>query len=124
MTTDLVTVLESEPIELVVSVMDWHQVRHIPVEDTAENLVGLLTYLTVVRFMNRNEGSMDAPVSEIMVRELVTVSPETPTIEAVRMMREQKVSCLPVVRDNKIVGLITERDFLRISEELMEEKLA
>ena len=124
MTTDLVTVVESEPIELVVSVMDWHQVRHIPVEDTDENLVGLLTYLTVVRFMNRNEGSMDAPVSDIMVRELVTVSPETPTIEAVRMMRERKVSCLPVVRAGKIVGLITERDFLRISEELMEEKLA
>lgn len=67
---------------------------------------------------------MDAPVSDIMVRELVTVSPETPTIEAVRMMRERKVSCLPVVRAGKIVGLITERDFLRISEELMEEKLA
>ncbi|MEZ4460257.1 MAG: glutamate-cysteine ligase family protein [bacterium] len=124
MTTDIITVNKDEPIELVVSVMDWQQVRHIPIEDNDENLVGLVTYLTVVRYLNRNEGSTDAPVSQIMTRQVITIGPETSTIEAVRLMRERKISCLPVVRDGKLVGLITERDFLKICEELMEEKLA
>lgn len=123
MTTDIVTVSQDEPIELVVSVMDWQQVRHIPVEDNDENLVGLLTYLTVVRYLNRQEGSVDDPVSKIMHTDVVSVSPQTPTLEAVRLMRDRKVSCLPVVRDGKLVGLITERDFLRIAEELLEERL-
>jgi CBS domain-containing protein len=59
-----------------------------------------------------------------MHTEVVTVTPETLTTDAVRIMRENKVSCLPVVRDGKLVGLVTERDFLRITEELMEEKLS
>lgn len=123
MKTDIITVNQDEVIDLVVSVMDWQQERHIPVEDDQENLVGIVTYLTILRYLNQ-EGERGDAVSTIMHTEVVTVTPETLTTDAVRIMRENKVSCLPVVRDGKLVGLVTERDFLRITEELMEEKLS
>lgn len=124
MSTDIITVNQDELIDLVVSVMDWQRERHIPVEDDQENLVGLVTYLTILRYLS-HDGKRDesVPVSTIMLTDVVTITPETLTVDAVRIMREHKISCLPVVRDGKLVGLITERDFLRISEELMEEKL-
>jgi len=121
MRTDLITVNKDELIDLVVSVMDWQQERHIPVEDDQENLVGIVTYLTILRYLNQ-EGARSDAVSTIMHTEVVTVSPETLTTEAVKIMREHKVSCLPVVRDGKLVGMITERDFLGITEEILAEK--
>ena len=39
------------------------------------------------------------------------VAPETATLEAIDLMRKHKVSCLPVVKNDKLVGLVTERDF-------------
>lgn len=127
MTTDLFTVNEDELIDLVVSMMDWQQIRHVPVEDDEEKLVGIVTYLTILRHLNAadpSNGIESQPVSTIMNRDVVYVSPQTPTLDAVRLMRDKKVSCLPVVKDGQLVGMITEKDFLMIAEELMEEKLS
>jgi len=54
-----------------------------------------------------------ATVGEIMSRYLVTTTPETPIEEAAALMRERKIGALPVVRDQQLVGLITESDIFR-----------
>jgi CBS domain-containing protein len=53
----------------------------------------------------------------------VTVSPQTPTLEAVALMRTQKVGCLPVVEDGALVGIVTAQDFLDASAKLFEQHL-
>jgi len=58
-----------------------------------------------------------------MHRDLVTVSPETPTVEAIKLMRENKIGCLPVTTDSKLVGLVTEREFTGIAGQLLEKML-
>ena len=63
------------------------------------------------------------PVSEVMRRDPVSVAPETPTIAAIALMREAGVSALPVVRDGTLVGIISERDFMEVAGELLEERL-
>lgn len=63
------------------------------------------------------------PVSEIMKRELLTISPETPTLEAIALMRRHRIGCVPVVHDGALVGMITEEDFMGIAAELLEEKM-
>ncbi len=127
MTTDLYTVNEDELVDLVVSVMDWQQVRHVPVEDSEDRLVGIVTYLTILRYLNSDGPDADVdrsiPVREIMQDEVITVSPDTLTLDAIQLMREKRVSCLPVVESGRLVGMITEKDFLEISQELMEEQL-
>jgi len=126
MTTDLLTVNEHEAVELVANLMVWHKIRYVPVEDDDHRLVGLVTDRTLLRFLTgdgyrRAEGSV--AVSDVMHEELITASPDTPTLEAVSTMRRHGVACLPVVHDGRLVGLVTERDFLGVAGQLLESGL-
>jgi len=54
----------------------------------------------------------------------VTVTPSTPTLKAIEIMREQRVGCLPVVEDDQLVGIVTSYDFLDAAARLFQEHLA
>lgn len=126
MTTDPVTVNEDELVDLVAFMMDREKIRHIPVEDRDHRLVGVVSYRALLRFMaDASERGLDGapPVKEIMEKNPVTVAPDTLTLEAIDLMRDREVACLPVTREGKLVGLITERHFMPIAYELMEERL-
>ncbi len=126
MSTDLYTVREDEPLDLVAGLMEWEHIRHVPVEDQKHRLVGLVSYRTLLRLLARGEMSGDArqrAVSEVMRRDLVTVDPEASTLEAIDKMRKHRIGCLPVVKDGRLVGIVTERDFMNVSAELLEQKL-
>ena len=47
----------------------------------------------------------------------------TPTLRAIGLMRERKVGCLPVVENDKLVGIVTESDFIDVSAKLLDEWL-
>ncbi len=55
--------------------------------------------------------------------DVVTATPETGTLEAMKLMREKGVACLPVVRDGELLGIVTEHDFIEVAAVLLEEKL-
>ncbi len=76
-------------------------------------------------FRSRSEGhDRPVPVSEIMERDLVTISPDTRTLDAIRLMRDKGIGCLPVVNGNgRLVGLVSEESLVRIAGKLLEEKL-
>jgi len=125
METDLFTVQADDPIEMVANLMVWERLRHVPVEDAEHRLVGLVTYRSVLRFTLGGGSTLKTPVASIMKREVATVTPETPTIEALRLMRRLQAGCLPVVQDdNRLVGIVTEGDFLEIASKLLEHELA
>ncbi len=126
MSTDLLTVTEDEPIDLVANLMDWHRIHHVPVEDNEHRLVGLVSHRPLLRFLASDEARKEAgpiPVSRIMARKLVTVSPDTATLEAIDLMKRHRISCLPVVQEDRLIGIVTEHDFMRIAGQLLEEML-
>lgn len=123
MTTDLFTVQADDPIEMVANLMIWERIRHVPVEDAEHRLVGLVTYRAVMRFTLAGGSTLKTPISEIMKRELHTVAPETETIEALRTMRRLRVGCLPVMQDDRLVGIVTEEDFMEIASKMLEQQL-
>jgi CBS domain-containing protein len=124
MTTDLFTVNQDELVDVVASLMDWEHIRHVPVEDGEHRLVGLVTHRALLRLLaRRKDGAEPTPVSAVMTRDPITATPDTPTFEAVRLMREHKIGCLPVVDGQKLVGIVTERDFLEVAGKLLEEQL-
>jgi CBS domain-containing protein len=126
MTTSLFTVHEDELVAMVAFLMDRKQIRHVLVEDDNHALVGLVSYRSVLRMMAEGfetPGRESPPVKDIMERNPTSVAPETPTLEAIDLMRTKKVSCLPVVTDGKLVGIVSERDFLRIAYDLLEDRL-
>jgi CBS domain-containing protein len=126
MSTDLFTAHPDDLIDLAASMMEWRHIRHVPVEDDEGRLVGLISHRDLLRLLAQgllNRGSKEVTVKEIMVRDLMTVAPETPTLEALAIMRRGKVGCLPVVENGRLVGIITAYDFLALSAEIIEKQL-
>jgi CBS domain-containing protein/gamma-glutamyl:cysteine ligase YbdK (ATP-grasp superfamily) len=125
MTTELFTVHEEESIEFVARLMDWQRIRHVLVEDEQHRLVGLVSHRTLLRHMAERAEAPEGgvPVKEIMVEDPISVSPDRPTLEAVEMMREHQIGALPVVREDRLVGIITERDFIQIASNLLDDTL-
>jgi CBS domain-containing protein len=128
MTTDLFTVKPDDVVDLAASVMDWRHVRHVPVEDEEGRLVGLVTHRGLLRLMSsgpRVAGeNSTTTVREVMVTNPLTVSPSTPSLEAIETMRLNRVGCLPVVEGNELVGIVTSYDFLEASARLFKQHLA
>lgn len=126
MTTSLFTVHEEELVDMVAFLMDRKQIRHVLVEDDTHALVGMVSYRSVLRLMAEgfDSGFQETPpVKDIMERDPVSVSPETPTLEAIDTMRRRRVSCLPVVNDGKLVGIVSETDFMPLAYDLLEDRL-
>lgn len=127
MTSDLFTVHPDEVIDLVANLMDWNNIRHVPVEDEQHHLVGLVSYRSLLRVLARDlPHTKDAPlpVSAIMQKNPITVVPETTTLDAIALMRRHKVACLPVVKDGRLVGIVSERHYLHIAAQLLEDHLS
>ncbi|MBM4062086.1 MAG: CBS domain-containing protein [Planctomycetes bacterium] len=127
MTTDVFTVHPEDVVDLAASLMDWRHIRHVPVEDNEGRLVGLVSHRTLLRLVGQGmRGAESAPVAvkDIMRRDPITVTPDTPTLEAIESMRNHRVGCLPVVEEgNRLVGIITERDLIRVAAMLFEKHL-
>ncbi len=123
MVTDLFTVHPEDLIDLAASVMDWEHLRHVPVEDQQGRIVGLVTYRRLMRMVGQARTGTPIAVREVMRTNMVTVSPETPTREAIEIMRTHTVGCLPVVQDGRLVGLVTESDFMEVASRLLDDWL-
>jgi CBS domain-containing protein/gamma-glutamylcysteine synthetase len=122
MTTDLFTVQLQDPVEIVAKLMLWERVRQVPVEDKDHQLLGIITYRAVLRHLtSANPGH--AAVADLMKKDVVTVGPQTPTIDALRLMRRKRIGCLPVVHDGHLVGIVTEEDFMDIASKLLEHQI-
>lgn len=127
MTTDIYTLKEDDIIDLAANVMEWQSVKHIPVENDEHQLVGMVTYRSLISTLNniiaKNLDHSNVSVSDIMDREVVTVTPETTSIDAIELMHGNDISSLPVVENGKLVGIVTEYDFTRIARELLKDRL-
>ncbi len=126
MDTDLVTVRADEPVDLVANLMVWNTIRHVLVEDADHHLVGMVSQRALLRLVGTyHPEQMDGPmpVSEVMVRNPVTVEPETPTVDAIDLMRRNRWSCLPVIKNGALVGVLNETQLMAIAGQLLEQKL-
>jgi CBS domain-containing protein len=126
MTTSLYTVHEDELVDLAAFLMEKNRIRHVLVEDGDNKLLGIVSYRSLLRLLARGMQGAEASgvtVKDIMERDPITVTPDTTTLEAISIMRTHGVSALPVVKDGKLVGIVSERDFIPIASDLLEERL-
>lgn len=125
MATDLFTVRPDDLVDLAASVMSWRHIRHVPVENDEGRLVGLVSHRSLLKLFIRGAQANETPVTvhEIMTPNPLTVSSTTPTLEAMEIMRGNRVGCLPVLDDGRLVGIVTSYDFLEASAQLFKEQL-
>lgn len=126
MTSDIFTVHQDELLDLAAKMMDWSHIRHVPVEDDHHQLVGLVSHRKLLRFLLQgNAQDREVPVSEIMEANPITVSPDSSSLDAIRLMKEHRISCLPVVdQKQKLVGIVTDHDFMDVAGQLLQKKLS
>jgi CBS domain-containing protein len=126
MTTDLFTVRPDDIVDFAATLMDWRHVRHVPVENETGELVGLVSHRALLRLVAQGRVGKEhqVTVGEIMNREPITAHADTPTVEAIRLMREKKLACLPVTRNEKLVGIVTEHDLIVVASYVLESQLA
>jgi CBS domain-containing protein len=75
--------------------------------------VGIITERDIVRRVVAKHSSPDVNVSEVMTKTLITVDPNTSLKEAARIMSTNKIRRLPILKNNKLVGIVVSSDFVR-----------
>jgi CBS domain-containing protein len=126
MSTQVFTVRPGDLVEMVANLMDWNGIRYVPVEDDDGRLCGLVGYGALIRLVGHHQGENDdggLTVADIMRTDLITVTPETSTAEAIRLVRAHQIGCLPVVKDGYLAGVLTAADFLPLFDKLIDEML-
>lgn len=124
MMTDIYTVRPDDPIELVSALLSWERARYIPVEDERGRLVGLVSYRGIMRHLNSLVTSAEKTpecVGDIMRTDLITVTPDTTTRDAIALMRKHRVGALPVVQGEHIVAMLTEEEFVGLASRVLNE---
>lgn len=110
MITDVYTVQEEEPLCLVKSIMEWKNIRHLPVENAEGDLTGLVTATNLSEFENSGEGWEQQPIKNFMVRELLTVAEDAPLDTMKDLMIQHGVGSVLVVHGRKLTGIVTKTD--------------
>jgi len=129
MTSEVITVSSSCPLPQAYWRMIENNIRRLPVVDDG-TLVGIVTLENLRRInpisvagldiLHINEMLAKLPVRQLMTENPKTVSPIAPLIESARMMLKHKISALPVLDGDKLVGIITESDIFRAFVEFEE----
>jgi len=125
MITEVTTLQRNDKLSLADDIMRLGRIRHLPVLDENGQLAGILTQRDLFRgalakalgYGERAQRQlMDTlVVKEVMTSEVITTTPDTPLAEAAQVLIERKIGCLPVVEAGRLVGIITETDFVALA---------
>jgi acetoin utilization protein AcuB len=113
MTTNPVIITGDITVKQALEVIETRHVHHLPVVSDRGALVGIITERDLLRAQG------DEAVEQVMIRDVITVTEYTPLENAARIMVDHKIGCLPVMRDGKLVGIITQTDLFSIFLELL-----
>lgn len=127
MSREVHTVKRNDELAIADALMKQERVRHLPVLDEVGEVCAVVSQRDLFRgallralgFGSRAEELMlkQVAVKEAMSREIQTTTPDTPVADAARLMIERKIGCLPVIENRKLVGIVTETDFVRLVAE-------
>jgi CBS domain-containing protein len=119
MTKDTMTLRPQQSFAEVVGLMANQSFRHVLVIDSDERLQGVISDRDVLRALSRTPDWSKKSVSEIMTRDSITSTPDSPISVAVRLMLEKRINCLPVIgADGRVCGILTSTDLLMAYEKI------
>lgn len=123
MTTDVFALREDDTLKDLDEVLTWKKFRHVPVIDEESHLLGLITHrdfltLAISKLARIRKDEISdlygtIRIGDVMGRKVTSVSPATTLAEAAEIMLKHKFGCLPVVEGTRLVGIITESDFVK-----------
>jgi CBS domain-containing membrane protein len=125
MTADPTTLKRNEKLTLADDIMRLGRVRHLPVvDDDGEILVGIVSQRDLFRDAlaqtlgygrHAQRKILDTlAVKDVMATDVVTIKPDDSLVEAAGLLATRKIGCLPVVENGRLVGILTEGDFVAL----------
>lgn len=115
MTTELFVVRENDLVELVLKIMDWKNIHHMPVVDKTNKIVGLITRSNFEN-INLEKAKTDLVIAkDIMVKNIITLDSENTIQEAKELMKSKEIGCLPIVENEELIGMFTKKDLNKIT---------
>jgi len=128
MSTDLVTVQLSASLAEARELMQENRFHHLPVVNEGGDFVGLLTQSdvlaatdSILRDAENRLSAKNIPIEDVMVRNVATISEVASVRQAALFLEKYRIGCLPVVTDGKLVGIITDTDFVAVAINLLEQ---
>ena len=131
MTTEVFVLHAAQTLELVRSLMRIKHVRHVPIVEPDNTFVGLMTHRDLLAQTISHLADIDEEEQEyldrnihimnIMKTDITTADPEMDICSAITLLLEHKYGCLPIVFEGKLVGIVTEADFLKLTLELLQQ---
>lgn len=125
MSREVQTLGRNDQLALADGVMRAARIRHLPVLDEDGALCGIVSQRDMFRgalaqalgygTTAQEKVLTMLRVKEVMTTEVVSVGPEVPLADAARTMLARKIGCLPVVEDGRLVGILTESDFVALA---------
>jgi CBS domain-containing protein len=117
-----VTLDRNETLDLAESIMNLGRIRHMPVVEDGK-VIGIISQrdlfrsalVTALGFGRKTTSALikTIRIKEVMTEHVITIAPETTIKDAARIMIDKKIGCLPVVENEKLIGLLTETDIMR-----------
>lgn len=128
MTRNPHTLLRSHSLQDAKNLMAEHDIRHVPIIDTDSKLLGVISQRDVLatqesvltKEAQASSFTLATPIDKVMVSKVIAVSPKAGLRESAIYMQKHKIGCLPVVEHGKLVGIITDTDFVGIAINLLE----
>ncbi len=133
MTEVVETLRVGDTLDIADHLMKAGHIRHLPVIDGQEHLVGLVTHRAILsawvshgdpNHERSDRIARDVPVETVMERNVLTVTPDTTAALAAALIESSKFGCLPVVDNDKLVGILTEADFVTFARKHFEAEEA
>jgi CBS domain-containing membrane protein len=127
MTANPYTLRETDTLHDAWKIMTEKRIRHIPITGEDGHLKGLVTQRDVLASANPasvatgEDSAASILLSEIMIKNISVIHPSDHLRQAALHMQSHKHGCLPVVADEKLVGIITDSDFISIAINLLEQ---
>ncbi|WP_396602563.1 CBS domain-containing protein [Algibacter sp. R77976] len=110
MSSDIFSVDKKDSIDLVIHIMKWKNIHHMPVINNNHELLGLISWTDVETYLDQPI-KKENNVGLLMTTDIVTVEEYTPIETAKKLMETHAIGSLPVVKNNILIGLVTKNDF-------------
>ncbi|MBC8354479.1 MAG: CBS domain-containing protein [Planctomycetes bacterium] len=118
----VLTVSSTTSVGDVLELMAQHSVSGLPVIDDDQNLVGMVSEFDLLMLLlTADDSNGDLPVSDVMSTDVVTVDENASIPTTVRSFRDARVGRLPVVRDGKLIGIVSRRDLIPVLRDLLRD---
>jgi CBS domain-containing protein len=122
MTTEVVTLKVDEELSLASDIMTLARIRHLPIVE-GDRLAGIISQRDLYKasldsvmgydYGQARDHLKTVTIKEVMIDKVITIGPDTQIHAAGQILIEKKIGCLPVIKNNALLGMVTETDILQ-----------